>query len=40
MDVFISAVKFVSSSTYFTFNQIIYKQTFETPTDSPVPNYR
>jgi len=33
---FIQAIKFVFSSTYFTFNNIIYKQTFGTPMGSPL----
>jgi len=33
---FIQAIKFVFSSTYFTFNNIIYKQTFGTPIRSPL----
>ncbi|XP_029679435.1 uncharacterized protein LOC115245313 [Formica exsecta] len=33
---FISAIKFILSSTYFTFNDNIYKQTYETPMSSPL----
>jgi len=33
---FIQAVKFVLSSTFFTFNNRIYKQTFGVPMDSPL----
>lgn len=33
---FISAIKFIFSSTYFIFNKIIYKQTFGTPMGSPL----
>jgi len=33
---FIQAIEFVLSSTYFTFNNIIYKQTFGTPMGSPL----
>jgi len=33
---FISAIKFVLSSTYFTFNNKIYKQTYGTPMGSPL----
>jgi len=36
MDDFISAVKFVLTSTYFTFNNVIYRQIFGTPMDSPL----
>jgi len=35
-DDFILAIKFVLSSTYFTFNKIIYRQTFGTPMGSPL----
>lgn len=34
-DEFISAVQFVLESTYFTFNDVFYQQTFGTPMDSP-----
>lgn len=33
---FISAVRFVLDSTFFTFNGIIYQQTFDTPMGSPL----
>jgi len=33
---FLIAIKFVLSSTYFTFNNIIYKQTYGTPMGSPL----
>lgn len=33
---FINAIKFVMSSTYFTFNNIIYKQIFGSPMGSPL----
>jgi len=33
---FLTAVRFVLSSTYFTFNNIIYKQTYGTPMGSPL----
>jgi len=33
---FLMAIKFVLSSTYFTFNNIIYKQTYGTPMGSPL----
>jgi len=33
---FIDAVRFVLNSTFFTFNNTIYKQIFETPIDSPL----
>ncbi|XP_025261928.1 uncharacterized protein LOC112637139 [Camponotus floridanus] len=33
---FLSAVRFVLNSTFFTFNNIIYKQTFGTPMGSPL----
>jgi len=33
---FLNAVKLVLHSTYFTFNNIIYKQTFGTPMGSPL----
>jgi len=36
MEDFILAIKFVLSSTYFTFNKIIYRQTFGTPMGSPL----
>jgi len=36
MGEFISIVKFVLSSTFFTFNNVIYKQTFGTPIGSPL----
>jgi len=36
MNEFISAIEFVLSSTFFTFNNIIYKQTFGTPMGSPL----
>jgi len=36
MEDFISAVKFVLTSTYFTFNNVIYRQTFGTPMGSPL----
>lgn len=35
-DEFISTIKFVLSSTYFTFNEKIYKQTFDMPMGSPL----
>lgn len=35
-DEFLKAIKFILSSTYFTFNNIIYKQTFGTPMGSPL----
>jgi len=36
MGEFISTVKFVLSSTFFTFNNVIYKQTFGTPMGFPL----
>jgi len=33
---FLMAIKFVLSSTYFTFNNVIYKQTYGTPMGSPL----
>jgi len=36
MGEFLLAVKFVLSSTYFTFNNTIYKQTYGTPMGSPL----
>jgi len=36
MDDFISAIKFVLTSIYFTFNNVIYRQTFGTPMGSPL----
>jgi len=33
---FLTAIKFVLSSTYFTFNNVIYKQTFGIPMGSPL----
>jgi len=36
MGKFLLAVKFVLSSTYFTFNNTIYKQTYDTPMGSPL----
>lgn len=36
LDEFILAIEFVLSSTYFTFNDIIYKQTYGTPMGSPI----
>jgi len=35
-DEFLFAIKFIFSSTYFTFNNVIYKQTFGTPMGSPL----
>jgi len=35
MGEFIAAIKFVFTSTYFTFNHVIYKQTFGTPVGPP-----
>jgi len=35
-DEFISTINFILSSTYFTFNHVIYKQTFGTPMGSPL----
>jgi len=35
-EAFISMIKFILSSTYFTFNNVIYKQTFGTPMGSPL----
>jgi hypothetical protein len=33
---FVSTIKFILTSTYFTFNNIVYKQTFSTPMGSPL----
>jgi len=35
-DEFLSAINFVLTSTYFTFNSKVYKQTFGSPMGSPL----